>query len=83
MPMPWKYQQYLLSMQVALAMTTLGAIAIYANGVIRSEKFNWVVLMLQVIVSIFSGALLECIPQTAWSERFFSCQSGCSGSAAD
>lgn len=58
MPMPWKNQPDILSMLIALAITTLGAIASYANRVIKGEKFSWFVLLLQVIVSIFSGAMM-------------------------
>lgn len=58
MPMPWKSQPDILSMIVALLMTALGAIASYANRVIKGEKFSWLVLMMQVIVSIFSGSLM-------------------------
>lgn len=58
MPMPWKNQPDILSMIVALLMTTLGAVASYAHRIIKGEQFSWLVLMLQVIVSIFAGALM-------------------------
>lgn len=58
MPMPWKNQPDLLSMLVALLMTTLGAVASYANRVIKGDKFSWFILTLQIIVSVFAGSLM-------------------------
>lgn len=58
MKMPWKNQPDILSLIVAFCMTLLGAVASYAYRVIQGDKFSWVILTLQVVVSIFSGTLM-------------------------
>ncbi|MCS3602725.1 hypothetical protein M2371_001934 [Buttiauxella sp. BIGb0471] len=48
----------LFALILAFLMTLLGAMAGYAYRVINGARFSWVMLALQLIVSLFAGALM-------------------------
>jgi hypothetical protein len=57
--MPIKdYNSYsLFTLCLAFAMTVLGSVAHYSYDVLNGKRFDWLVLLLQLIVSVFSGAV--------------------------
>ncbi len=58
MKMPWKNEPSWVSVLLSLGMTVLGAIANYAFKILSGELFSWRTMILQLTVSLFSGALM-------------------------
>ncbi|MEL4016875.1 hypothetical protein M975_1900 [Buttiauxella brennerae ATCC 51605] len=48
----------LFALLLATLMTLLGAMASYAYRVINGARFSWVMLALQLIISLFAGSLM-------------------------
>lgn len=48
----------LFALMLAFLMTLLGTMAGYAYRVINGAKFSWVMLTLQLVVSLFAGSLM-------------------------
>ena len=58
MRMSWKNEPNIISMLIAFGMTLIGAVASYSFKVLNGEAFSWRTLVLQIIVSIFSGMIM-------------------------
>ncbi|WP_179038248.1 phage holin family protein [Limnobaculum xujianqingii] len=54
MRMPWKNETTL----IAALMTLFGAMASYAHRVLNGQEFSFKTLTLQVLISIFAGAMV-------------------------
>lgn len=75
----------LFTLCLAFFMTVLGSVAHYSYDVLNGKRFDWVVLLLQLVVSVFSGSVMVLISSHfSWSSEItggFAGMAGWAGAA--
>lgn len=70
----------LFTMCLALFMTVLGSIAHYSYDILNGKRFDWVVLLLQLVVSVFSGSIMVLLSaHLGWSSAITGGLAGMAG----
>lgn len=65
---------------LAFFMTVLGSVAHYSYDVLNGKQFDWVVLVLQLVVSVFSGSVMVLISaHFSWSAEITGGLAGMAG----